>query len=74
VEGYAQNLWSNIQSLNQKLSSQVEDMGSKISKIIEAHEYEYLQAYNIFVKRKENELKEFVEKMDKRHADTKIFD
>lgn len=49
-------------------------MGSSIGKIIEAHEYEYLQAYNLFVKRKENELKDFVDKMDKRHGDTKIFD
>ncbi len=49
-------------------------MGTDISKIIELHEYEYLQAYNIFVKRKEIELKEFVDKMDKRHSDSKVYD
>ena len=31
-----------------------------MNKLIEHHEYEYLQAYNIFVKRKEFELKQFV--------------
>jgi hypothetical protein len=34
----------------------VESLGEHISRVIEKHEYEYLQAYNIFVKRKETEL------------------
>ena len=37
----------------------MEDVGDKVSRLIEQHEYDYLQAYNIFVKRKEVELRDF---------------
>jgi DNA repair exonuclease SbcCD ATPase subunit len=43
-------------------------------RVLEKHEYEYLQAYNIFVKRKEQELKEFIQEMDSKSDDKKNLD
>lgn len=45
-----------------------------MKKVIEKHEYEYLQAYNIFVKNKERELKEFITEMEQRSDDKKSMD
>lgn len=61
-------------ALNGQLNSQVEDMSSGMKRVLEKHEYEYLQAYNIFVKRKEQELKEFIAEMDAKTDDKKSLD
>jgi len=55
-----------IASRNQELSQEIENLSAGIGKIIERHELDFLQAYNIFVKRKEKELKDFVVEMEKR--------
>lgn len=62
AEDYAHSTskWQTIQQLNTKLNQQVEEIGEGVKNIIARHEYEYLQAYNIFVKRREFELKQFV--------------
>jgi hypothetical protein len=36
-------------------------MDQSLQEVIEKNEYDYLQAYNIFVKRKENELKGMID-------------
>ena len=49
-------------------------MSHGMRRVLEKHEYEYLQAYNIFVKRKEQELKEFIQEMDSKSDDKKNLD
>ena len=39
------------------LKAEFEDMDVKLTRVLRKHEYDYMQAYNIYVKRKENELK-----------------
>lgn len=42
--------------------------------MLEKHEYEYLQAYNIFVKRKEAELRDFISEMESRTDNKQLMD
>ena len=61
-----------VRNLNAKLGDTVDNLGEHVRKLIETHEYEYLQAYNIFVKNKERELREFVDLMEKRSDDQSL--
>lgn len=49
-------------------------MDKSMNVVLKKHEYEYLQAYNIHVKRKEGELRELIQRMNERHSDTQIKD
>jgi chromosome segregation ATPase len=44
-------------SLTEDFDDQMEGLDQKISTILKVHEYEYMQAINIYIKRKETELK-----------------
>lgn len=66
--------WQNVMALNSQLDAQVEDMTTGMRRMLEKHEYEYLQAYNIFVKNKEKELKDFITEMESRSDDKKAMD
>jgi hypothetical protein len=39
------------------MKDQIINLESNLTKVLQKHELEYMQAYNIFVKRKETELK-----------------
>lgn len=41
-----------------------------MAKVLQKHEYEYMQAYNIFVKRKESELKQLIDDISTRLGDS----
>ena len=45
-----------ILNTNQELDNHIEELDGKLSKVLQKHEYEYMAAYNIQVKRKEQEL------------------
>jgi hypothetical protein len=49
-------------------------MQTIMKNVIQKHEVEYMQAYNIFVKRKEVELKNFIMEMENRTDDKKLMD
>ena len=49
-------------------------MDKSIQDVIANNEYDYLQAYNIFVKNKEEELKGMIEKLATRNNDQKLKD
>jgi len=44
-------------------------MDKSLQDIIDGNEYDYLQAYNIFVKNKEEELKGMIDKLATRSSD-----
>jgi hypothetical protein len=49
-------IWMNIEKTRDELHHQVEGLDKNLSKVLQKHEYEYMAAYNIQVKRKEQEL------------------
>ena len=42
--------------------------------VLAKQEYEYLKGYNIFVKRKEHELRELIAKLNEKNSDNTIKD
>ena len=45
-----------ILSTNNQLDQYVEGLEERLGRVMQSHEYQYMQAYNIQVKRKEQEL------------------
>ena len=45
-----------------------------MNRILSKHEYEYLQAYNIYVKRKEKELTKLVQTMHEHNSNSQVKD
>ena len=46
-----------VQDMSNKM---IEKLDQNLNNVLRKQEYEYLQAYNIYVKRKEKELKELI--------------
>jgi rubrerythrin len=51
------------------LDQKVGEIDQNIAKVLEKHEYEYMQAYNVFVKHKESEVKSLIDKITERTGD-----
>ena len=49
-------IWEEILQTRDKLHDQVEGLDQNLNKVLQKHEYEYMAAYNIQVKRKEQQL------------------
>ena len=57
-----------ILKTNGAILDTIDDIGSKISTAIKKKEEEYLQIQNVFIKRKEKELKEVLDQMHLKNA------
>lgn len=56
-------IWKEILDSNNQIDSCVEGLDQNLSKVLQKHEYEYMAAYNIQVKRKEQELLQAMEEL-----------
>lgn len=63
VDGYKQ-----LKETYVSLEGVVEDLDSKLNRVLRKQEYEYLQAYNIYVKRKEKDLRDMIGKLDEKNS------
>ena len=57
---YANKHWTKVQETNGSLEELISDLDGKLNKVLAKQEYEYLKGYNIYIKRKEKELKELI--------------
>ena len=56
-------IWEEILTTQDALHGCVESLDQNLSKVLQKHEYEYMAAYNIQVKRKEQELIKAMEEL-----------
>ena len=49
-------LWKEILQTRELINDQMDGLDENLNKVLKKHEYEYMQAYNIQVKKKEHEL------------------
>lgn len=52
--------WQEVEEQHEKATSIIAGLDSSLNQVLRKQEYEYLQAYNIYVKRKEKELKNLI--------------
>ena len=52
------------------INETIEGLDVKLNLVLAKQEYEYLKSYNIFVKRKEKELRELIEKLNEKNLNS----
>jgi hypothetical protein len=57
-----------------ELDTLIEDMDKKMNRVLAKQEFEYLKGYNIYVKRKEKELRELIEKLNEKNSNNTLKD
>jgi hypothetical protein len=65
----SRRIWAEVMSAKDAVSEQINIMEQSMTKVLQKHELEYMQAYNIFVKRKETELKLLIDEITNRIGD-----
>lgn len=60
--------WKTVIDTNSKIEDVIEGLDVKLNSILAKQEYDYLKGYNIYVKKKENELRELIEKLNQKNS------
>lgn len=63
-----------MRKINGQLEDVIEDLDKKLNRVLAKQEYEYLKGYNIYVKRKEKELRELIEKLNQKNSNNTLKD
>lgn len=50
-----------------ELDDTIKDLDQKLNRVLAKQEYDYLKGYNIYVKRKEKELRDLIQKLSDRN-------
>ena len=69
----AKETWEQILSFDASIDGEVQALDQKLGTVLRKHEYEYMTAYNVYVKRKEKELLEKVMEL-KNNSNSEIKD
>lgn len=57
----------NLRKNQEELTGVIEKLDGHLNDVLRRQEYEYLQAYNIYVKRKEKELRSLIDALDEKN-------
>lgn len=60
--------------MSYQLEDVITDLDKKLNRVLAKQEYEYLKGYNIYVKRKEKELRELIEKLNEKNSNNTLKD
>jgi len=63
-----------VKRINGLLESTIEDLDKKLNRVLAKQEYEYLKGYNIYVKQKEKDLRELIEKLNEKNSNNTLKD
>jgi chromosome segregation ATPase len=63
-----------VKRINGILETTIEDLDKKLNRVLAKQEYEYLKGYNIYVKQKEKDLRELIEKLNEKNSNNTLKD
>lgn len=63
-----------LERTKKELDDTIKDLDVKLNRVLAKQEYDYLQGYNIYVKRKEKELRELIHKLSEKNNNTSFKD
>lgn len=59
--------WRKINDTNGEIQDVITDLDGKLNRVLAKQEYEYLKGYNIYVKKKERELRQLIDKLNQKN-------
>ena len=66
--------WDRVQSTKNDLENTIKDLDVKLNRVLAKQEFDYLKGYNVYVKRKERELRDLIVKMNEKNSNSTIKD
>jgi hypothetical protein len=66
--------WTEVQRVSGQLEDTIQDLDKKLNRVLAKQEYEYLKGYNIYVKQKEKDLRELIEKLNEKNSNNTLKD
>jgi chemotaxis methyl-accepting protein methylase len=66
--------WADLEKAHGDVGDAIATLDTKLNNVLRKQEYEYLQAYNIYVKRKEKELRELIDALNVKNSNNNIKD
>ena len=66
---YKGQQWTEVMEGKKQIDDQIASLDEKLNMVLAKQEYEYLKSYNIYVKRKEFELRELIFKLNEKNSD-----
>ena len=66
--------WQEVQERKKDIEETINNLDDKLNLVLAKQEYEYLKGYNIYVKRKESELRKLIEKLNEKNSNNTLKD
>ena len=66
--------WNEVQRISGLVEETIQDLDKKLNRVLAKQEYEYLKGYNIYVKQKEKDLRELIEKLNEKNSNNTLKD
>lgn len=66
--------WNDMVRYSSDIDKVIEDLDKKLNRVLAKQEYEYLKGYNIYVKQKEKDLRELIEKLNEKNSNNTLKD
>lgn len=60
--------WKQAIDTNDQITNVISDLDVKLNRVLAKQEYEYLKGYNIYVKKKEKELRQLIDTLNKKNS------
>lgn len=60
--------WQTVEDTNDQIKEVISDLDIKLNRVLAKQEYEYLKGYNIYVKKKEKELIQLIDTLNKKNS------
>ena len=60
--------WKKVKETNNDIQDVIADLDTRLNRVLAKQEYEYLKGYNIYVKKKEKELRQLIDKLNQKNS------
>ena len=60
--------WKKVKETNFEIQDVITDLDQKLNRVLAKQEYEYLKGYNIYVKKKERELRQLIDRLNQKNS------
>lgn len=60
--------WKKVVDTNTEIQDVITDLDKKLNVVLAKQEYEYLKGYNIYVKKKERELRQLIDSLNQKNS------
>lgn len=74
LSGKIQSEYNELDAVKKELDGVIHGLDEKLNRVLAKQEYEYLKGYNLYVKRKEKELRDLIFRLEEKNSNNNLKD